>query len=241
MKREPRHPPERKEPGLISRSFSWVMGIIFWLFLSLIVSIIIEWIGIATIWNEQGSKHSEAVLAKDRHYLNQQVIEHSNSVSHWVKIKTITINQWIQTVFTNNGLFSGIMNPIQSDDMIIIKGLKSLYASGEAYFLAIPNITQTFFIRLGIVIFSLPAFILFGMLGMIDGLVERELRRWGGGRESSLVYNLARKSVFPSFIGACVLYLSLPISVNPAWIIMPFVIAFGLSMRITFDRLKKYF
>lgn len=121
------------------------------------------------------------------------------------------------------------------------KWISALNRHFGEYWRAVPNVIQDFFVRLGIILFSLPAFAVFGITGMVDGLVERDLRRWGGGRESSVVYNLARKSVFPFFISACVIYLSLPFSLHPALIIIPFALFFGLSTRITFERFKKYF
>jgi len=80
-----------------------------------------------------------------------------------------------------------------------------------------------------------------GVVGAVDGLVERDLRRWGGGRESSNVFNLAKKSITPAFVLACVVYISLPYSLNPVIVILPFAILLGLAVRISFERLKKYF
>ena len=101
--------------------------------------------------------------------------------------------------------------------------------------------TQTFVIRLALILFSLPIFLVAALVGGVDGLVERDLRRWGGGRESSNVFNLARRSVVPSFVAACVVYISLPFSINPVIVILPFAFLLGLAVRIGFERLKKYF
>jgi integrating conjugative element membrane protein (TIGR03747 family) len=75
----------------------------------------------------------------------------------------------------------------------------------------------------------------------VDGLVERDLRRWGGGRESSTVYELAKSAIGPTAIGAWMIYLGMPVSVDPSYVIVPFVFLFGFSVRVTTDRLKKYF
>ena len=40
-----------------------------------------------------------------------------------------------------------------------------------------------------------PVFVLFTLVALVDGLVRRDLRRWGGGRESSFVYHYAKQSV----------------------------------------------
>ena len=56
------------------------------------------------------------------------------------------------------------------------------------------QITQVFALRL--VILTLAALVigLFTLVALVDGLVQRDLRRWGGGRESSFVYHYAKKS-----------------------------------------------
>ncbi|MGK0442556.1 MAG: hypothetical protein ACJA0N_002368, partial [Pseudohongiellaceae bacterium] len=40
--------------------------------------------------------------------------------------------------------------------------------------------TQTFVVRLALIVFLLPIFIFAGLVGAVDCLVERDLRRWGG-------------------------------------------------------------
>jgi len=116
-----------------------------------------------------------------------------------------------------------------------------LHQRFEHYIKASTYITQTFVIRLALILFSLPIFLIAALVGGVDGLVERDLRRWGGGRESSNVFNLARRSVVPAFVAACVVYISLPFSINPVIVILPFAFLVGLATRIAFERLKKYF
>ncbi len=41
-----------------------------------------------------------------------------------------------------------------------------------------------------------------GIFGAADDLIERDLQRWGG-KESSNLYNIARKPIFSVFITAC--------------------------------------
>jgi integrating conjugative element membrane protein (TIGR03747 family) len=48
---------------------------------------------------------------------------------------------------------------------------------------------------------------LFTLVALVDGLVQRDLRRWGGGRESSFVYHYAKTAAMPLIIMAWVLYL----------------------------------
>ena len=47
-------------------------------------------------------------------------------------------------------------------------------------------------------------------------LMSRDLRRWGGGRESSFVYHYAKNAAMPLIIASWVQYLALPVSLHPS-------------------------
>ena len=59
------------------------------------------------------------------------------------------------------------------------------------------QVTQVFSVRLAILMLATPVFLLFSLVALVDGLVRRDLRRWGGGRESSFVYHYAKKAAIP--------------------------------------------
>jgi hypothetical protein len=50
-------------------------------------------------------------------------------------------------------------------------------------------------------------YLLAGLVAVVDGLGQRDLRRFGGGREKGQVYHLARGMVFPAFTLPWILYL----------------------------------
>lgn len=235
-------PPRRKEPGLIGQLFSALVQLMVWLVISLMLSIIIEWLGMIWFWPEQGADHAKAVLAADRAYLNQQLYDQSLDISSDIIALTgeavgwVSRQSWLKTLLHNapdvaDGSFLSSLQTWGYD----------LYQQFDDYLQASTYVTQTFIIRLALILFSLPIFLVAALVGGVDGLVERDLRRWGGGRESSNVFNLARRSVVPSFVAACVVYISLPFSINPVIAILPFAILLGLAVRIGFERLKKYF
>jgi integrating conjugative element membrane protein (TIGR03747 family) len=234
-------PPRRKEPGLIGKLLSALVQLIVWLIISLMLSIIIEWLGMIWFWPEQGAGHAKSVLIADQAYLNQQLHNRSLGIRHNIieitqkAISWIADQSWLKTFLDNL--------PATPDKRLSsLQGWGyDLYQRFEDYLQASAYVTQTFVIRLALIVFSLPIFAVAALVGAVDGLVERDLRRWGGGRESSNVFNLARRSVVPAFVAACVVYISLPFSINPVVVIMPFSISLGLAVRISFERLKKYF
>ena len=80
----------------------------------------------------------------------------------------------------------------------------------------------------------------FGLVGLIDGLVERDLRRFSAGRESAYVFHIAKRAMAPMIILAWAFYLSMPFSIHPALVIMPFAVIFAVSVGIAASSFKKY-
>ncbi|BFM18930.1 TIGR03747 family integrating conjugative element membrane protein (plasmid) [Maricurvus nonylphenolicus] len=234
-------PPPRKEPGLIGKTISSTVALIVWLVLSLLISIVIEWIGMIWFWPEQGADHSQTVLASDQAYLSSQLYENSLNTKHVVAEKAQDAVAWVEKQMKFNAKppnFNAKSNKTMSS---ISDWGSEYYRKAQPYLEAASTVTQTFVIRLALIVFSMPVFLLAGLIGAVDGLVERDLRRWGGGRESSNVFNLAKRSVVPAFVGACVIYISLPFSIDPVIVLLPFALLLGFAVRISFDRLKKYF
>lgn len=223
---------KRKEPGLIGKSFSWVSEILYWLLVSLVVSIVIEWVGLTFFWWEEGSEHSRQVLEQDYGYLNARVADSASTLVILIRDVTDKVIDVIAHSDYLSGLFEN--SSFDTNDAWIDEKYR-------AYLDSASHTIKVFFIRLALIILSFPAFVIAGFIGMTDGLAIRDLRRWCGGRESSTIYNIARKSVIRIFITCCVLYLSLPFSVAPSYIITPFAILFGFSVKVSFERLKKYF
>ncbi len=192
-------------------------------------------------WPEQGADHAKVVLNSDQDYLNTQLYEHSLNTKYLVAENAKIVVTWIkqQTEFKAH---SPSFNPKSNSTISAVGEWGSkYYQKVKPYLEAASTVAQTFVIRLTLIVFSLPVFLLAGLIGAVDGLVERDLRRWGGGRESSNVFNLAKRSVVPAFVGACVIYISLPFSIDPIIILLPFAMLLGLAVRISFERLKKYF
>jgi hypothetical protein len=96
-------------------------------------------------------------------------------------------------------------------------------------------------LRLVIVLFALPAFVLACLLGAVDGLMRRDLRKWGGGRESSFVYHHAKAMTFLALGGGFGLYLAWPTGgFNPAYMVLVFTALVAWSLSLTLSSFKKY-
>jgi len=78
-------------------------------------------------------------------------------------------------------------------------------------------------------------------VGAIDGIVQRDLNRWRGGRELGQRYHLAKSFIAPGLSLPWIVYLAWPTPVQPVLIILPFAVFVGLVVAITTATFKKYF
>ena len=87
---------------------------------------------------------------------------------------------------------------------------------------------------------NLVMFLMTAFVGLMDGLVRRDIRRFGAGRESGFIYHRARASLIPLAVLPWVTYLALPVSVNPLLILLPSAALLGVAVCIAAATFKKY-
>ncbi|PJG82775.1 TIGR03747 family integrating conjugative element membrane protein [Caviibacterium pharyngocola] len=202
--------------------------------ISLFFSLIFEWIGIALVWNEEGHRHSQQMMVSEMLWLSENLtlpifnhtpLELAQSVIRFV-------HYWL---FEITGLSQWLSNPQAMGNWEYW-----IYHNARAYIEAIIYVVITFIIRLFIIIFTSPLFFLTAIAGLTEGLMLRDLRKFGAGRESSFLYHKARRWIMPIMIGTWIIYLSIPFSIYPIFIIAPAATLFGLSICITAASFKKY-
>lgn len=237
---DPRQPVAR--PGALSRVLTGFAQCLKWLFLSLVFSILVEWVGMLCWWEAQGLDHSRQMLVNELHYLGTDF--HRSWITDQPMVFAGNLSDRVyQVAFEWTGLVDLIqwLTPIPPPEESGMRPLlHRLYRLVSDYVMAAIQITQVFAVRLAILALATPVFGLFTLVALVDGLVRRDLRRWGGGRESSFVYHYAKKAAIPLIIMSWVLYLALPFSVHPSWIILPFALAFSFAVTITAGSFKKY-
>ncbi|WP_116365651.1 TIGR03747 family integrating conjugative element membrane protein [Parahaliea mediterranea] len=240
---EPRDPRRAvAAPGTLSRLLTGLAQCLKWLFLSLLFSILVEWVGMVFWWEGQGLGHSRQMLVAELEFLG------TDFQQSWITAEPMAfasrLSEGIYRVaFEWTGVVDLIrwITPVPAAEEIGLRPLlHSLYRPVSEFVLAAMQITQVFAVRLAILALATPVFGLFTVVALVDGLVRRDLRRWGGGRESSFVYHYAKKAAIPLMIMAWVVYLALPCSLHPSWIILPFSLAFAFAVTITASTFKKY-
>lgn len=155
---------------------------------------------------------------------------------------SIIVDQVVSYIFIDSGVFDSLnaARKVTEQDGRFMALFKGLFAEYYDFLMAAIFIIVMFLIRLAILILSLPVFLLFGFVGLSDGLMQRDLRRWCGGNESGFIYHWAKKFALPVLITSWIIYLAIPASIHPNYIITPFAVLFGLTLLVMASKFKKY-
>lgn len=232
---------QQKRLGFISKTLGLCSRIVAVLIVSLFLSVIFEWIGIYFFWNEQGWHHSEQMYQVELGWLNDSfkqslLVSEPINKAHWALDQAYTwgFEKTGFIKFSQKARYSSVYGTDMSST------LSSIYIAIEDYLMAIIYVTLTFVVRLTVLVLTIPLFVLAALTGVTEGLVRRDLRRFGAGRESSFIYHRAKRYIPTLTVAPWLIYLSCPISVNPLVILMPCAIALGLAITITAATFKKY-
>lgn len=218
------------------------------MFGSLLGAIIIEWFCMYVFWPDEGWKHAQRMFEYELGWLSQDLLQSvvirepgrtatwlAQTVYEWLMVKTDVRDS---TGSLTQYFLATPMNQAGNWDLryeigrVMIRfqdfGLAALYT------------LLTFCVRIVTLTLTIPLFLLSGFTGLVDGLVQRDLRKFGSGRESSYLYHKARTTIPPLIIVPWTTYLSVPISVNPLLILLPCAALMGISVYITTSTFKKY-
>ena len=234
--------PHGTRNGFVAATFSRAGTAVRWLLLSLLISILVECTGMVFWWPEAGLDHSRQMLAQEIEYLDKD-FRQSVLSSDPGRFARSMAQQSHYLLFELTGvlrLTAWLSRPPSSDETGARPRLHQVYKPIARFVMAAIQIVQVFSVRLAILCLATPVFLLFSLIGLIDGLVQRDLRRWGGGRESSYLYHYAKNSVWMFVLSAWVTYLALPFSLHPVFIVLPFAILFAISISVTASTFKKY-
>ena len=229
-----------QHPGMIVSAISLVLRIIGLLVASLLFSILIEFAGLLLFWSDQGWRHSQAMLSSELGWLSEHfkasliIQQPGQTIVQWLDF----LNQWL-LVKTGFADFARQAR-VSSQGNGFWSWTNQLYVSIEDFVLAAVYVTFTFVVRLTILVLATPLFLLAMFTGFVDGLIRRDLRKFGAGRESSFVYHRAKRAVIPLLIMPWGIYVSLPFSLNPMAVFLPCAVILGVTMAITATTFKKY-
>ncbi|OOZ45272.1 TIGR03747 family integrating conjugative element membrane protein [Solemya velum gill symbiont] len=230
------------QQGLFTRGLATISQAILWLLFSLLFSIIVEWVGMVIWWPEQGLDHSRTMLAKEISYLDTDFRRSivTSDPARFAKEVADGTYHYLFEVTRVVAFIHWVSPPSRQKEQGMRPTLHKIYWPLVEFVIAAMQVTQVFSVRLAILSLATPVFLLFSLVALVDGLVQRDLRRWGGGRESSFVYHYAKKAVLPLVVITWVTYLALPFSLHPTFIVIPFAALFAFAVAVTASTFKKY-
>ena len=229
---------------LIATPFHF-LGVMFG---SLLAGIVVEWICLYLLWPEAGWQHAQQMFEYELSWLSQDLI-HSVVINEPGRTATWLAQIVYDWLVVKTGMLDSINALTQyarttSPQQIVNFDLR--YETGremiklQDYGLAALYTVLTFCVRVVILTMTIPLFLLAGFTGLVDGLVRRDLRKFGSGRESSYLYHKARGTIIPLMIVPWTVYLAMPVSVSPLLILLPSAVLLGMSVYITVSTFKKY-
>ncbi len=218
--------------SLLARIFRWAVGLAAAMVVAVMLSILVEWIGLTFFWPEQGAARSEAVLRQDLAWLRGSPADP------------------IVLPFATLPAPSALAADMSADlyrILFVLTGIEaavgwvaSVSARAAIYVQAALNAAQTFFVRFAITLTAIPLFILFAWWGGLEGMVRRDLRRFGGDVERGMVYHWAKHVAGATLVIPVILYFAWPGSVNPAWLFVPFALALAVNIMVVTSTFTKY-
>lgn len=256
------------KPGLIGQILGLVGRALAWLVLAWLLAFTIECCGVLWWWPEEGVGHSRRLLAAELVHAGQQpastnllirdpqAFVRAGADRVWALWEAIGLLDFIQQHRSATSSASGTPSSAQRflDRLpapALPAGVGQRFGDLQAHLAdglsrlplllyTLVSTSQVFVVRLAILVLSLPVFMLAGLVGAIEGLSRRDLRRWGGGRESSFLHRHALAFVFPSVAGAWLVYLAGPWSIPPAFVVLPFAVSFAVALAVSIGSFKKY-
>lgn len=219
--RQPPKPDVEKPQGILARIVSVIAGLLGALLVAVAVSVVIEMMGIALGW--WGSDHAASLLFTERGYI--EAIE---------RLPLLALSP-VMIAATAESRFDGVTRDVRRSAEQA-RGSDPL----SVYFLGALNTMKLVLFRLVVCVFSLPGYAVVALGAVIDGLVQRDIRKFTGGHESSYVFHKAKRWVLPGILLTLSVYLMLPVSLYPALVFAPSMALFGFMLFIAASRFKKF-
>ena len=211
------------------RILSGVIGLWVFLFITVFFAIVIEFVGIACgFWPQPGAQHAQFLLDSEMGFLGMFSEKDGSLLSQ---------AQWL-VAWTER--FAWSWNPLAWVFTFAGYMIDSPQTQGVMEYIKAAHLSaQLVAIRCVVSILIVPAFLLVGIVAFVDGLVLRELRKFGGGHESALIYHWAHRHLKPLIVTPWIVYLSSPFSIHPDWIFLPCIAAFGIALSVATSKFKK--
>ncbi len=214
--------------GLIISAFSY-------LFIAILIAILVEWVGMHFWWD---TTHAQTVLTAELTHLGESFT--SSVTGRHPSELALEVAYWTKALLTQNpvSLYFSNLATVQQGSRFFV-GLANVINAFSTHLEAAMFVTMTISVRLTIVVLSALILVLVSLVSVIDGLVERELRNYGGDIEHSRVVHLGLYWAPRLAVAAPILYLAWPDVANPVFFFIPTMCLFGVTNYIIFSKYQK--
>ncbi|HCM1931018.1 TPA: TIGR03747 family integrating conjugative element membrane protein [Salmonella enterica subsp. salamae serovar 51:c:-] len=191
------------------------------------LAIALEWLGKAFFWRNACASHSEQVLQATWQWWRSSagapvwLVENLAFVSDTLQKGSAAL---VHSLNGQSGLF----------------WTETVTTVIRCALLSAGNVTLTFLLRLAILLQALPLFVLTITIGLVDGLVRRDLRRFGADHESGFVYHHAKRVIGSSLAATGLVWLTVPIILEPEYVFMPGAVLIGVAGSVATGAFKKH-
>ncbi|EIY6648847.1 DUF4400 domain-containing protein [Salmonella enterica] len=207
---EQRSPPSRPAQGPICWLLS-LAGRLIWLVIgALVLRIVLELAGLYFWWPQEGSSHVVLVMKREQSELVIALQSHPKGE----KIVMLLENGVSHVLITNR---------------FIQKPLTVL-----AYTLV------SFMLRLTWLVATFPQLCLCVLIGLTEGLVRRDLRRFGSGLESVFLHRYIIRAGSSVSTTLWVFYLAQPLFLPARLVLLPATIWFGITVWMAAGNFKRW-
>lgn len=229
--------------GLIGEVVVFAINFLVVMVIALLTSVLIEWAGMVFLWwDEDGAGHSQRTLLTEIEFIAND-FNKSLTASTPSELTIAVANKTYRSVAVDSGLNelrAYLDLPPSVKDSTVIGYARSAYLFFKDYIQSAITIVQLFAVRCAIIGLSIPLFVLIIFAAFIDGLVQRELRKAGGGREYGLVYHHIKSWFKPVLFLPVFVYLASPWPTHPNWIFAPSALVIGILVFMLSATFKKY-
>ena len=213
---------------------------------SLLLSIVVECVALHFVWPDQGWRHARGMLDDELSHVSQDFARSALVQEPGRSARRLAV-QGYEWLFVRSGLVDAFEDADRSahanphpQALDFRAYVERLALHVRDYVLAAAYTVLVFLVRLLVLTLSLPRFMTAAFVGFVDGLVRRDVRRFGAERESAFVYHRARASLTPLLVLPWTVYLALPVSVHPLFVLLPGAVMLGGAMHLAAATFKKY-
>lgn len=219
--------------ALVFAPITWpvsrLLSILSFILMSIVMGTVLDWIGMWAGW--WGANHQLHVLSSDIAYLGTHFT--TSILGKPPADVALMIGQYVHRYLSFDVVH-------KANDPAFFRALKQVGEVIQPYWQSIVYSAMTVVVRIFIIALSLVFYVVVFLVAMIDGLVERELRKEGGGIERAQIYHHAKIWIPRILYFSPMIYLAWPWSINPGWIVVPSAVLFGLSVYLTFATFMKH-